>query len=412
MKAIYEKLKVIIEKHTKLCVIFIFLFAVLFYGIIASRMTNAMFLKNDEELYVNMARAFFFEHDFSRGYEIINYSCVLYPIIISLAYFLYSPENITFLMRMIGIILVVSSIFPAYLLSKEILKSKTRAMIIAAITVILPEMISGMYLIQENLSYPLFLWLSYFTYAKLQRKDEKTTKQDITIIILFVLLFFTKSYTIVFPMAYFLFFFIEAVREKKYKSIRKIIIQGLIFAILVLLGLLAIYAINNFSEGTNHYETQIFSIFPIDIPKIASFIYGIFCYIVFSLFSMGILPVMIPLTKLKYYKDEDKKFIKLITLEAIFAIVEVSAIVFIPEEGGKLFPSKVCFRYLAIFFIPYLLMFFKCPKEQLKINKATIITYLIILIYLTMYYTMADNRRSTVIDRLFFDNIRIIRFDI
>ena len=99
MKAIYEKLKVIIEKHTKLCVIFIFLFAVLFYGIIASRMTNAMFLKNDEELYVNMARAFFFEHNFSRGYEIINYSCVLYPIIISVAYFLYSPENITFLMR-------------------------------------------------------------------------------------------------------------------------------------------------------------------------------------------------------------------------------------------------------------------------------------------------------------------------
>ena len=34
MKAIYEKLKVIIEKHTKLCVILIFLFAVLFYGII------------------------------------------------------------------------------------------------------------------------------------------------------------------------------------------------------------------------------------------------------------------------------------------------------------------------------------------------------------------------------------------
>lgn len=396
-----KKINEILEKHTKIFLSIIFIVGIILYGILASKMTNAMLLVNDEELYVNIARSFFFEHNFSRGYELINYSCVLYSIVISLAYFFYSPESITFLMRMIGIILVVSSVFPAYLLSKEVLKSKTKALGIAAITIIIPEMMSGMYLVQENLSYPLFLWLSYFIYLKLKRDNEKTNKIDIAIIILFALLFFTKSYTIVFPIGYFLFLIIEEIKENRYQRIKQIIFQGAILGILILLGLFAINAINGFQEGTNHYESQILSVFPIDINKIGYFIYGIFCYIVFSMYSMGILPVMLPLTRLKYYDSEDKKFIKIITLQAILAVIEVSAIVFIPEEGGKLFPSKVCFRYLAIFFIPYLLMFLKCKKEQMKITKVTIIAYLIIGIYLLMFYNMAKERVMCVIDGYF-----------
>lgn len=49
-----------IEKHTKLILILIFLLGIIIYGFIASKMTNTPYLNVDEELYISMARSFFF----------------------------------------------------------------------------------------------------------------------------------------------------------------------------------------------------------------------------------------------------------------------------------------------------------------------------------------------------------------
>ena len=116
-----------LEKHTKLCLIILFIVGIILYGVIAKNMSMPLYVQNDEDLYVNMARSFFYEGNFSREYTIMNYSCVVYSIILSVAYFFYTPENILFIMRMIGVLLIVSSIFPAYLLGKKILNSKLKA---------------------------------------------------------------------------------------------------------------------------------------------------------------------------------------------------------------------------------------------------------------------------------------------
>lgn len=113
-----------IEKHTKLILILIFLLGIIIYGFIASKMTNTPYLNVDEELYISMARSFFFEHSFSKGYEILNYKCVIYSMIISIAYLFGAGAKLIFTMRFIGVCLMISSIFSIYLLAKEILKDK------------------------------------------------------------------------------------------------------------------------------------------------------------------------------------------------------------------------------------------------------------------------------------------------
>ena len=75
-----------IEKHTKITIFLIFLLGIVIYGLIASKMTNTPYLEVDEELYVSMAKSFFFEHNFSKNYEILNYKCVIYSMVISIAY--------------------------------------------------------------------------------------------------------------------------------------------------------------------------------------------------------------------------------------------------------------------------------------------------------------------------------------
>ena len=235
MKQLKEKISLFCEKHTVLCLVLIFLVGIILYGTVSKLMTNPMYLIHDEELYVNMARSFFFDYNFSRGYELLNYSCVFYSIVLSFAYFFYTPENIVFLMRMIGVIVMTSSVFPIFLLSKKILGSKKKALIISAISLIIPEMSASAYLIQENFSYPIFLWTAYLIYLKFTSKTEKNIKYDLTIIFLFALNFFTKSYTIVFAFAYFFTIFIESIRKKEYKKIKSIFIQGAIFCILIVI---------------------------------------------------------------------------------------------------------------------------------------------------------------------------------
>lgn len=235
MKHLKEKINVLIKNHTTLCLVIIFIIGIIIYGTVAKLMTNPMFLMHDEELYVNMARSFFFDHNFSRGYELLNYSCVVYSVLISFAYFLYSPENIVFIMRMIGVVAMTSSIFPIYLLSNKILKNKKKAVIISALSLIIPEMISSAYLIQENLSYPIFLWTAYLVYLKFTSENKKSFKLEIAILFFFALNFFTKSYTIVFPAAYFFVLFIDSIKNKDYKNIKSIFIQGVIFCLILLI---------------------------------------------------------------------------------------------------------------------------------------------------------------------------------
>lgn len=284
MKQFFKKIKEFTEKHTILCLILIFVIGIVLYGIIAKSMTSPIYFQNDEEIYVNMAKSLFYNHNFSMEYKLVNYSCVIYSAILSLAYFFYSPENILFIMRMIGVIAMMTSVFPIYLLSKKVLNSKSKALIIAAISLIIPEMMSSVYLIQENLSYPMYLWITYFVYSKFERNIKTITKNDIIIIILLVAIFFTKSYTIAFAAAYFIFLLIDCIRRKEYKEIKTVVIQGFIFSILILIGLILVKAINGFENGVNHYDNQINEVFPITLNKIRNFfIWDILLYFIFSI---------------------------------------------------------------------------------------------------------------------------------
>lgn len=101
---------------------------------------------------------------------------------------------------------------------------------------------------------------------------------------------------------------------------------------------------------------------------------------------MGILPVMIPILNIKHYEEKDRKFIIFLIITTILTIIEVSVLVFLHEESGKLFPGKICFRYLGLLLIPYILMLIKCDKTYAKITKPIWITYIIIGIYLMIYY--------------------------
>lgn len=376
-----NKMKNILEKHIKIILVIAFIIGTVVYGYLVSKLTtNITFLKVDEELYISMARTFFYDGVFAKEYQILDYSCVIYSILISIAYFFYSAKNILFFIRFIGVVLMMSSMFPVYLLSNKILNSKIKALGLSILNIFILEMGLSAYAIQEVLLYPVFLWTIYLIYRKFSNANCKV--QDFAIILLIVLLFFIKSYAIAFAGAYFLTLLIISDSNK----IKNVFLQGLICLILIGLGYFIIYAINGFQVGINHYSSQIKSIFPITIDTLKALGYGIWYYAVFFLFCTGILPIIAPILNLKKYEKQDKKFLIFLILSAVIAIVEVAIIVFIPEEKGKVYPNKFCYRYLFVLQMPFLIMLMKLDAKKIKINKIMLLIYDIIFIYLIWYY--------------------------
>lgn len=80
-------MKDFLEKNSKVVLIVIFIIGIIVYGFIASKMTSPAYLNVDEELYISMARTFFFDGNIAKNYQVLNYNCIIYSIIISIAYF-------------------------------------------------------------------------------------------------------------------------------------------------------------------------------------------------------------------------------------------------------------------------------------------------------------------------------------
>ena len=225
-----------IEKNSKIFIIIIFLIGIIVYGFIASKMTNATYLGVDEELYVSMARSFFYDNNFSQEGEILNYNCVIYSIILSATYLIGNNAALTTIMRLIGVVFMISSVFPIYLLANEVLKNKKVALFMSACSLLIPEFTLAFYYVQEVICYPFFLWIVYLVYLKFTK--EKTIAIDIIIPIMFAIIYFIKSYAIAFGIAYYITLGLIVVKEKRYKDIERIILSFILFIITLIICLI------------------------------------------------------------------------------------------------------------------------------------------------------------------------------
>lgn len=84
----------------------LYILGVIGYAFFVSRFTIPVHLTVDEELYISMARSFHYQGHFSQGGTLLDYTCVLYSMLLSLAYYFAGPEDIMFFFRMIGTVVI------------------------------------------------------------------------------------------------------------------------------------------------------------------------------------------------------------------------------------------------------------------------------------------------------------------
>lgn len=398
-------------KNNKAClkVIAVYLAAVFGYALFVRLFTIPVHLKVDEELYISMAKSFHYAGNFSRNGEILNYSCVLYSMLLSLAYYFYKPESILFVMRMIGVLVMLSSIFPIYFLGKRILKKEKYAIGVAVFFCFLPSVMDVAYCMQEVLCYPLFLWLVFCIYREAEsQKAAKFSKYTLEITILSVLCYFTKTYMIFIPVTYGLYVIAAAMKDKEKDVWKKLLVFGLLFISLSICGKLVINGINGGAAGVNHYSAQFSQLFPLTGKTFLAAMSCIIFYLAALLFYVGILPMILLFSNRKKYENADRGIICFLLLGAAILIVEIVITIVLTEEGSVFFPHKFLYRYFQVFEIPMIMLFikgissFEIPTWMWKV-------YVGVIGYMGMYSVWMGNRQNTsIIDApvyLFIENI-------
>lgn len=348
-------------------IIILFLSAVIIYGIIALLFTSTVHVGVDEELYAALAKSFHYMGRFEVNGSTVNYNCVLYSMLISVAYNFYSPERILFLMRFIGILSMCSAVFPIYLLAMKILGNEKKSFAVSALTLILPYMFDSMYLLQEVLSYPLFLWTLYFLYRAFERLDGSKNRVWMALGAVFsVLCFFTKTYLFLIPVTVNCCFFLWLLMKEENKAVlgKALLIYDIVYLLCTVLLYSMIRGINGGVEGSNHYAGQFSALFPLSIW---TFVSGGICCIVYAallFLNMGVLPLGSLVFNRKKLRQDCRRLRDFCLAACILLIVETIFLIVLTEEGVPTIPHKFYFRYFQVLFPPVLIIFIGQIEEE------------------------------------------------
>lgn len=172
-------------------------------------------VKVDEELYLGLARTFHYQGFFGMGKQTYSYSCVLYSMLISIAYFWYTPEKILLLMRMINVFTLCSAAFPIGLLAVNILETRKSALRATAFLMFFPYMFDCAYFMQEVLCYPLFMWTVYFLYSV---KKMQSILRYVIAAVFSVLCLYTKTNMFFIPIIVNVYVLLELILQKDVKE--------------------------------------------------------------------------------------------------------------------------------------------------------------------------------------------------
>lgn len=388
----------------KKIIVFYFLFVIL-YGIAVSTFTSTVHIDVDEQLYLSMARSFHYEGRFAVSDTVLNYSCILYSMLISLAYFFYTPEHILFVMRLIGVITMTSAIFPIWLLSKELLKEERTSFYVTIFSMFFPFMFDTAYLMQEVLAYPLFLWAILFLLYAL----EKNKMCDFVLSALFsVLCFFTKTYLFFIPIVANFVLWSEIILDRNkntnIKKLKGIMVYNITYVVAFAMLYVFPYILHGFEKGSNHYSSQFSGLFPITSVTIVCAISCSILYMAFFIVNTGILPFAALIKKQKESFDGERKFWNFIWISVVFLILEIVVMIVLTEEGNVLMPHKYLFRYFQIFSVPMLLALLSVDRQKKEwLNKTQIIIIFTAGVITSLYWLIMCGKTSHgIIDGYFF----------
>jgi len=342
----------------------------------------------DESLYISTARSLFTEFNLSYQGQPAVIDKIVYPLVLAPIYALHGLFPTMVLIRVYGIIIFSIGFIPVFLLSKDVVKSNSKAILILSLTMLMPDMFYGGFASQEVTHFPLMMFMFYLFYKTIT-VDKK--RNFIVLGVILSILTENKSIGIVGLISFVIFtLFIEFPFFQKLKNLKvtmkKIVITLIPYIIIkiVMSGTLNILrASSNYSDSLKT-ETPIKKILDIFLKDMFSNFKVLISlelkYIFYILIAFSIIPVIFCLIGfLNFNKNQRKLFI----FTSLYLFLTVSVVIFMIYlvETGSFNFQRVHMRYLYYGFIPILILFVSMTDLKIKVRWHSLIIPLFIGIY-------------------------------
>lgn len=340
-------------------VIFIFICSVVFRAYL-SLYEKRLSTYYDELRYMQIAKSIWINHNFNIYGTPGDFSKILYSVFIAP---FFSVSNSIRRIKLISVwnsALISSSVFPAWLIAKNITKDKFIIISAVILTAFSPDMCYSMVFMSENLYLPMGLWLIYLIIKIFKSSDIKRKT---------VLAFFTGAYTyflylckeiaLAFVLA---FLIIEAVRFITSKD-KKILVPCAAF----LIGFAVFFVTAKFTvfsdTGSSYNQTNLSQI---GTPyKFAYWIYTILYDGAYLAVAFMFFPLLYPLLKINRRNTAELRN-KVYIFTALSALITLGIITFtisVREDLGRI-DMRQHLRYYCPFFLPLLVVFIDILKNE------------------------------------------------
>lgn len=314
----------------------------------------------DELRYMQIAKSIWNDHNFNIYGTSGDFTKILYSVFLAPFFSVSNSIRRIKYISLFNSILVSSSVFPAWLIAKNITKDKFIIISSVVLTAFSSDMCYSMVFMSENLYLPMGLWLIYFMIKIFSIQDIKR-KTVISFLagVYTYFLYLCKEIALAFVLA---FFIIEAVRFIALKD-KKILVPCAAFIV----GFAAFFIIAKFTvfsnTGSSYNQT---SLSQIGSPyKFAYWIYTILYDGAYLAVAFLFFPLLYPLLKINKSNISELRN-KTYIFTALSALITLGIITFtisVREDLGRI-DMRQHLRYYCPLFLPLLVVFLDILKNE------------------------------------------------
>ena len=359
----------------------------------------------DELRYLQIAKSIWAGGSLSVYGTYNDYQKILYSLILAPTYFIQNSIIRVRIISLINSVLVSSTVFPSYLISKKISGNNHKIILLSLLLVsVLPDMCFSLTFMSENLFLPLGMWEVYFLIVLLTETDRK--KQVFLSIfngIFSYALYLTKEVSLYFVISFVIVSILLSIRNRSISGLlRTCIGYVLSFSACFVLAKLTIFN----SMGNSYDQTSLSQIG--SHYRMEYMLYSIGVHLFFLLLVYMFFTLIYPGTSFKALSDTQKISYLFIALCVLINIFTIAFSISVREDLGRIIPRQHM-RYYVPLIMPVFIIFL-CALEGNKEEKPKRNYLLIILtaVFATMLLCIANSRIPyTIAD---FTNLRIYNF--
>ncbi len=353
------------------------------------------FVMPDEAVYANIARSLWDGMGVTLRNQPLTYTNLLYPLVISPAWGLPLPWAPFRTVQVLNCLMMNLAVFPAFSIAMDVTGSRRRALFVAAVAILLPDMILTTRIMTEPLSYPLFLLAALMMFRRFSGQTRGMGQSLLTASVTYLLCLAKGGYA---ALAV-LFAGVMLLWAAKGRD-KRVLLDGLVFLAawggLTLLSRLLIGMLPGVDYGNpSIYQTETQ---PPTLDHLKQTLQGLLLYAYLTPVAFGLFPLLLPATSLRLYDEPRRRQAWLLLLALAAVAAGASYLFFAANTTAGAFAGRLHIRYLFPFLPPLLALALSPSLDHARPGVAmkAAMGFLLAMTVTVSFSALLSNRRFPV----------------